>query len=722
MSDESIIIPDNISETDSDDQPTPPEIAQRAKNRIENVLPTKSKEKYTNTYNKFMQWTITKETKPLSENTILTYLTELSKTHKPSTLWATYSMLKTTLNINNNINITEYGRLIPFLKKQSKGYIPKKSKVLTSEQIQKFLNKADDQKYLFYKVAMIFGICGACRRVELTNITINDIEDKETILLVKIPTTKNYKPRTFIITDEFYTISKKYINLRPKNAQTSRFFLNYQNGKCTNQPVGINKFGKIPTIIASYLQLANPQSYTGHTFRRTGRLSATLLADWKSNTVAEGYIADEDLINNENFFFVECGADARAEEAAEAQFNVSCQSVVSQDTSFTASQMSYGAINPGIRDYAKENNAIIVDLRSDTLTKPIAAMRKAMFEAEVGDDVFEEDPTVKELQKMAATLLGKEDALFVSSGTMGNLIAVMNHCDVRGSEIYCGNESHVFLHEQGGAAQIAGVSICPLFNNDDGTFDLKCLESAIRVDRIHEPISKLVMVENTINGKVVPQSWVEELAMVAKKHNLRMHLDGARLWNASAASKISAKDLAAPFDSVTFCLSKGLGAPVGSVLCGSKSFIANARRRRKVLGGAMRQVGVIAAAGLVALEQTVPRLVEDHRKAFVIAEAINQLDTKIFSVDLKTTHTNMIFINVNTDSGISAETLMKRLHQVNDFNDDDDKIIIRCLALTERLVRMVLYYDIDDTMVAAAIRKLRYVIKELDPQVKTEIL
>ncbi|XP_071577199.1 L-allo-threonine aldolase isoform X2 [Temnothorax nylanderi] len=437
-------------------------------------------------------------------------------------------------------------------------------------------------------------------------------------------------------------------------------------------------------------------------------------------------------------------------QAAEAQFIVSCQSVVSQSTtsgspwpslelysskaikeeeevvsqctSFTASRMSYGAINPGIRDYAREKNAIIVDLRSDTLTKPTAAMRKAMFEAEVGDDVFEEDPTVKELQKMAATLLGKEDALFVSSGTMGNLIAVMNHCDVRGSEIYCGNESHVFLHEQGGAAQIAGASICTLFNNDDGTFDLKSLESAIRVDRIHEPISKLVMVENTINGKVVPQSWVEELAMVAKKHNLRMHLDGARLWNASAASEISAKDLAAPFDSVTFCLSKGLGAPVGSVLCGSKSFIANARRRRKVLGGAMRQVGVIAAAGLVALEQTVPRLVEDHRKALIIAEAINQLDSKIFSVDLKTTHTNMIFINVNTDSGVSDSfTFMKRLHQVNDF-DDDDKIIIRCLALTERLVRMVLYYDIDDSMVAAAIRKLRYVIKELDPPVKIEIL
>lgn len=380
--------------------------------------------------------------------------------------------------------------------------------------------------------------------------------------------------------------------------------------------------------------------------------------------------------------------------------------------------MSYGGVNEGIYDYARQKDAIIVDLRSDTFTKPTTAMRTAMFKAQVGDDVYEEDPTVKELQTTAATLLGKEDALFVTSGTMGNLIAVMNHCDVRGSEVYCGNQSHVFLHEQAGAAQIAGVGFCTLSNNDNGTFDLKSLENMIRVDSIHEPISKLVMVENTLNGKIVPQVWIEELAVVAKKYNLKMHLDGARLWNASVASNISAKDLVAPFDSVSFCLSKGLGAPVGSVLCGSKSFIANARRRRKVLGGAMRQVGVLAAAGLVALEQTVPRLVEDHRRAFTIAEAINQLNSKIFSVNLNTTHTNMIFVNVNTDSGITAETLMKRLHQVND-SDEDDKIIIRCLALTKTLFRMVVYYDIDDSKVSAAVRKLRYVIKQLDPEVES---
>ncbi|XP_025159450.1 probable low-specificity L-threonine aldolase 2 isoform X2 [Harpegnathos saltator] len=371
---------------------------------------------------------------------------------------------------------------------------------------------------------------------------------------------------------------------------------------------------------------------------------------------------------------------------------------------------TYGGINEGIHDYAKKTNAIIVDLRSDTITKPTKAMRQAMFEAEVGDDVYEEDPTVKKLQNKAAELLGKEDALFVSS--------VMNHCDVRGSEIYCGDKSHVFQHEQGGAAQIAGASLYVLPNHDDGTFDLKKLKSVIRSDKLHEPISKLVVVENTINGIIVPQLWIEELAVMARKHNLRMHLDGARLWNASIASKISAKDLAAPFDSVTFCLSKGLGAPIGSVLCGSKSFIADAKRKRKVLGGGMRQIGIIAAAGLVALEETVPQLEEDHRRALTIALAINKMNSKIFTVDTKAVKTNIIFINMNSEH-ISAVQFMKRLQQVEQA-DKDDRIIILCLALTETLVRIVLHYDIDDSLMNAAICKLKYVIEELTAVVEAQ--
>lgn len=290
----------------------------------------------------------------------------------------------------------------------------------------------------------------------------------------------------------------------------------------------------------------------------------------------------------------------------------------------------------------------------------------------------------------------------------------MNHCDVRGSEAYCGDESHVFQHEQGGAAQIAGVMLHTIPNNDDGTFDLNLLSKNIRTDNIHEPIPKLILVENTINGKIVPQSWIEELKLIAKKHNnLKLHLDGARLWNASVASKISAKDLAAPFDSVTFCISKGLGAPIGSVLCGNKNFIHNARRRRKVLGGGMRQVGIIAAAGLVALKESVPQLIEDHRRTMTIAKAINLLNSKVFTVDMKTVQTNMIFVNINSDR-ISAVDFITRLHQVED-DIEDDKIIIRGLALRDTVVRFVLHYDIDDSMMNYAIRKLLYVIKKLDP-------
>ncbi|XP_043523060.1 probable low-specificity L-threonine aldolase 2 isoform X3 [Frieseomelitta varia] len=201
----------------------------------------------------------------------------------------------------------------------------------------------------------------------------------------------------------------------------------------------------------------------------------------------------------------------------------------------------------------------IVDLRSDTLTKPTQKMREALSSAEVGDDVFCEDPTVKVLQETTAKMVGMEDALFVCSGTMGNLIAVMNHCNVRGSEAYCGDSAHILLHEQSGAAQIAGVNLRPLRNNIDGTFDLCELQSKLRHDRDHEPISKLVLVENTINGKIVPQSWLKELVPFCKKYNLKLHMDGARLWNASVGSGIPAKEIVSGFDSVTFCLSKGLG-------------------------------------------------------------------------------------------------------------------------------------------------------------------
>ncbi|XP_029171116.1 uncharacterized protein LOC114940557 [Nylanderia fulva] len=245
----------------------------------------------------------------MSEKTLLAYFIELSKSNKPSTMWATYSMLKTTINIKNNININKYENLTSFLKTQSKGFQSKKANTLTPEQIKKFLDEAPDQTHLATKLATIFGICGACRRDELANINMEHIKDRGSLLLVTIPTTKNYKPRSFVVTEEFYSIYKKYLVFRPHDIKTPKLFLNYQKGKCTHQVIGLNKFGKMPTVIATYLNLPDPNSYTGHTFRRT---SATILADsgadiltlkrhggWKSNAVAEGYV-DNSFTNKKN--------------------------------------------------------------------------------------------------------------------------------------------------------------------------------------------------------------------------------------------------------------------------------------------------------------------------------------------------------------------------------------------------------------------------------------
>ncbi|XP_043250734.1 L-allo-threonine aldolase isoform X2 [Colletes gigas] len=360
-------------------------------------------------------------------------------------------------------------------------------------------------------------------------------------------------------------------------------------------------------------------------------------------------------------------------------------------------------------------NAVVVDLRSDTLTKPTKRMREAMFNAEVGDDVFEEDPTLKKLEEKAAEMVGMEAAIFVSSGTMGNLIAIMNHCEVRGCEAYCGDAAHCLLHEQCGASQIAGVSLRPLRNNSDGTFDLGELKSKLRKDRHHEPISQLVLVENTLNGKIVPQRWIEELVTFCNEHNLKLHMDGARLWNASVGSEISAKEIVSGFDSVTFCLSKGLGAPVGSLLCGNKKFVTKARRTRKVLGGGMRQAGILGAAGLVALQDTIPILKDDHRRAFLLASSINKIHSTIFTVDLSTVQTNMVFVNVDSNV-VSGGKFASRLREIRD-DDKEDKIIVKCLPLSESFVRFVFSYEITDTQLTLAIRKISYIIKKLDPNV-----
>lgn len=355
-----------------------------------------------------------------------------------------------------------------------------------------------------------------------------------------------------------------------------------------------------------------------------------------------------------------------------------------------------------------DHDAKVVDLRSDTFTKPTKKMREAMFNAEVGDDVFDEDPTVKILQKKAAEMVGMEDALFVSSGTMGNLIAIMNHCNVRGCEAFCGESAHCLLHEQCGASQIGGVGLRPLRNNDDGTFNIHELQSKLHKDRDHEPISKLVLVENTLNGKIIPQNWIKQLVSFCKEHSLKLHMDGARLWNASIGSNRPAKEIVSGFDSVSFCLSKALGAPVGSLLCGSKQFIIDARRVRKVLGGGMRQVGVLAAAGLIALEN-IPALKEDHRRASILASSINEMQSKVFSVDLNTVQTNMVFVKVDSNV-VPATAFAKRLRE-----QDDDKIVVKCLALNNWMARFVFSFETTDDQLTLAIKKIKRVISELDP-------
>lgn len=303
----------------------------------------------------------------------------------------------------------------------------------------------------------------------------------------------------------------------------------------------------------------------------------------------------------------------------------------------------------------------IIDLRSDTVTQPTPAMRKAMAEAEVGDDVYGEDPTINRLQELGAARVGKEAALFIPSGTMGNLAAVLTHCG-RGDEAIMGNLGHTFLFEGGGVSALGGVFPAVLPNRPDGTMDLDVIRQAIRSENVHHPISRLVILENTHNrcgGVPITVEYTRAVADLVHPAGMKLHLDGARIFNAAAALKVSAKDLAAPADSITFCLSKGLCAPVGSLLCGSSNFIYHARRIRKQLGGGMRQAGILAAAGIVALEQMVDRLEQDHLKARKIAEKLSAIPG--LSMDNGLPPTNMIFLRLGGQVKPGADHLAKAL-------------------------------------------------------------
>ncbi len=333
-----------------------------------------------------------------------------------------------------------------------------------------------------------------------------------------------------------------------------------------------------------------------------------------------------------------------------------------------------------------------VDLRSDTITRPTPAMHKAMAEAEVGDDVFCEDPSVNLLEEMAADITGKEAALFVTSGTMANLVAQLTHCG-RGNEMILGDQSHIFLYEQGGSAAMGGIHSRTVPNQPDGTLSLADIEAAIRPEDIHFPRTRLLVLENTHNrcgGNPLPPEYLEAAASLARTSGLAVHIDGARLFNAAVALGVDAKELAAPGDSVSFCLSKGLAAPVGSLLCGTRDFIDEARRARKILGGGMRQAGILAAAGIVSLTEMIDRLPEDHANARKLAGGLANIDS--IAIDPERIRSNIVYFELARDD-ISPRQLVAELNQAG----------IRVLPIDQKKLRAVTHYHISSDDIAYAL-------------------
>ncbi len=342
-----------------------------------------------------------------------------------------------------------------------------------------------------------------------------------------------------------------------------------------------------------------------------------------------------------------------------------------------------------------------IDLRSDTVTHPTPQMREAMAKAEVGDDVYGEDPTVNRLQEMGAAMTRKEAGLFVSSGTMGNLAAILAHCG-RGDEAILGNKAHTFLFEAGGISALGGVHSCQVDNQPDGSLAIEDIEAAIRPDDAHHPVTRLIALENTHNrcgGTYQMPEYTRQVSGFAHQHGLVVHLDGARIFNAAVAQGVVAKELTAPVDSVTFCLSKGLCAPVGSLLCGSKEFIAKAHHIRKQLGGGMRQAGILAAAGIVALDTMVDRLAEDHARARNLAEGLKQV--KGLVVDAGSPATNMVFLSLAEAVPFTAEQVVEKMKTLG----------VRISAVSERRFRLVTHYWIEAEGVEKTIAAFREVLQ-----------
>ena len=326
----------------------------------------------------------------------------------------------------------------------------------------------------------------------------------------------------------------------------------------------------------------------------------------------------------------------------------------------------------------------IIDLRSDTVSLPTDEMREAIYRAELGDDVYGEDPTVNALEAKAAQIFGMESAVLVASGTMGNLVASLAQCQ-RGDEVIVGNKSHLLLYEVANLAVTGGIQIRPIENKDDGTFDLNELELVIRGDDIHVPRTKMVVIENTHNrcsGAVIGLDHIKEISKLARSRDMKVHIDGARIFNAALALGVTPDKLVENADTITFCLSKGLSCPIGSIVCGSKETILEVRRNRKMLGGGMRQAGIFAAAGVVALDTMVDRMSEDHNTAKTLAQGIAEIDG--LQVEPNMIKTNIVIVEV------LAKPITKFI------SDLKEKGLLVSHADTNR-VRLVTHYGIEES-------------------------
>ncbi|CAK9188221.1 unnamed protein product [Ilex paraguariensis] len=344
-----------------------------------------------------------------------------------------------------------------------------------------------------------------------------------------------------------------------------------------------------------------------------------------------------------------------------------------------------------------------VDLRSDTVTKPTEAMRAAMAKAEVDDDVLGNDPTALCLETEMARILGKEAGLFVPSGTMGNLISVLVHCNVRGSEVILGDNSHIHIYENGGISTIGGVHPRTVKNNKDGTMDINLIEAAIRDPEfeICYPTTTLICLENShanSGGRCLPVDYINKVGELANKHGLKLHIDGARIFNASVALGVPVHRLVQAADSVSACLSKGLGAPAGTVIVGSKSFIAKAKILRKTLGGGMRQVGVLCAAALVALQENVAKLEGDHKKAKVLAEGLNKI--KGLKVDVTSVETNIVYCDILEGTNITAPKICMALEELG--------ILVMPEGLSR--IRIVFHHQISESDVQYTLSCIQHVV------------